>query len=723
MYMRLFSRLLVVITLLAVIGAWRFQLVATSHNAHASGSSPIQHVVIIMLENHTFDNYFGTFPGAFGKTLPQAANPQPRDYNHGSEAALAAIDGGKMDRFESHAKVQYKQSDIPIYWQYAQNFGLGDKFFSSLPTSSTPNHMTMVAAQSGGIFDTISPVGCSTSQNTLVHSRNVTTAADYWGYPCYTIPNLPDELTNAGLTWRYYCNVPIWNAPGLISSISTSKNVIKNIPSFISDVNSGNLASVSWITPTGNYTDHPPAFLEAAQNFVADNVNAIMNSQYWNNTAIFLTWDDWGAFYDHIAPPQIDALGLGPRVPLIVISPYAIAGHISHKTGEFSSFVKFIEHNFHLPSLGARDASIKVNDLMDFFNFSQTPLQPLILQHINYSRTLIVPTSGLGTTVKGTITPPIGGVSDSYKYDVIYTRTDTPVVHNVIIDGTAHAMSIVKQLPNGAGTQYEYQTTLAQGTHSYSFTFSDGAGTVTLPDNNLQYGGPEVHPFSVNADIAPIKPPVALPNQPINYTVTYTSPSNTAPTVAQVLIDGTPFNMQKNGNSTNYAAGVPYTYIANSLSAGLHLVEYRFDDGSGPATYLGRIAPVITPMLLTQPALSQSGNNVTFQVTYTDANGNAPTRATLYLDGSPLSQQMTLVSGSYSSGALFQLTTTVSPGSHQLFYVFADGQTSWAEPTGPGHITFTVGGSSSSIRLEHLNVPTLDLSNILSNPADPDDID
>src|SRR5260370_21807616 len=194
--MSLLKRFFIVAILFMVIGigTWRIWPENVSKHAHASGTSPIQHVVVIMLETYTFDNYFGTFPGVYGATLPQAPNPMPRDYNHGSEAILAAIDGGKMDHFEAHANVQYKQSDIPIYWQYAQTFGLGDKFFTSYATSSTPNHMTWFAAQSGGIFETVSPTGCGTAPNNLIHSRDITTANDYWSYPCYNINSLPDLL-------------------------------------------------------------------------------------------------------------------------------------------------------------------------------------------------------------------------------------------------------------------------------------------------------------------------------------------------------------------------------------------------------------------------------------------------------------------------------------------------------------------------------------------------
>jgi phospholipase C len=728
--MRLLKRFFIVTALLMVIslGTWRILPDTISKHAHASGTSPIQHVVVIMLENHTFDNYFGTFPGAYGVTLPQAPNPMPRDYNHGSEAALAAIDGGKMDHFEAHANVQYKQSDIPIYWQYAQNFGLGDKFFTSYASSSTPNHMTWFAAQSGGIFETLSPTGCGTAPNNLVHSRDVSTANDYWSYPCYNIRSVPDLLTSANLTWRYYNNVSIWNAPGMIQSVSNSPNVIGNISQFITDVNGGNLANVSWITPSSNFTDHPPALMEPAQNFVADNVNAIMNSSYWNNTAIFVTWDDWGSFYDHIKPPQIDALGLGMRVPVIVISPYAIKGYISHRTGDFSSFAKFIENNFNLPNLGQRDASPKISNLMDYFNFSQTRLSPLVLNHIPYSSTLVTPTTGLGSTVKGSLTPTIGGISDTYKFDVIYTPSDTPAIYNVIVDGTTYPMSPVKTLPGSAGTQYEYKTTLGVGTHSYSFTFSDptvsGGGTVTLPHNNVQYSGPEVHLFSVNGDTAPVSPSVALPNQPITYTATYTSPSNTPPTVAQVLIDGIAYNMQKQGTSTDYTKGMTYHYTANGLSAGLHFVQYSFNDGSTvkSATWLGRIAPTITPLLLSNSKVSQAGSNVTFQVTYSVINNPPATQATLYVDGTALPQQMTYVSGSYSAGAIYSLTTTLTPGSHSLYYLFSDGQTSWALPMSPGSIGFTVSAAGAKAHSIALNIPSFDTSDLLSSPDDPEDL-
>src|SRR5919108_4556896 len=152
--MHTMRRWYIAVPLIMIVGSgilWRSLPLLSAHHARAQGSSPIKHVVYIMLENHTFDNYFGRFPGVNGNSsLPRESNPLPSDYNHGSAPAYAAIDNGNMDGFEQHAFYQYTQADIPVYWSYAQQFGLSDNFFTSFATSSTPNHMAMFAAQNGG---------------------------------------------------------------------------------------------------------------------------------------------------------------------------------------------------------------------------------------------------------------------------------------------------------------------------------------------------------------------------------------------------------------------------------------------------------------------------------------------------------------------------------------------------------------------------------------------
>lgn len=708
-----FSRksLLIALAFVTVLtmGIWRLAPIVghTSQKARAASGSPITHIVYIMLENHTFDNFFGTFPGAYGDAnLAQAADPQPRDFNHGSEAALAAIDNGNMDGFESHAYYQYKQSDIPIYWSYAQHFGLGDKFFSSLPTSSTPNHMTMFAAQTGGIFETNAPLGCSSPQNALFHSQSLNTnpTSSYWSYPCYAIKTLPDLLTGANLSWKYYANVPIWNATLMVPSLSHSSNIVNNPMTFINDVKAGKMANVSWITPSSNYTDHPPASVIPAQNFIAQVSNAVMNSSYWNSSAIFVTWDDWGAFYDHVAPPQIDGIGLGPRVPLLVISPYAISGHISHQTSEFSSFVKFAERTFGFPigALGGRDASPQISDLTDYFDFTQPAQPPFILHTLPYDKTLLTPTTGAGATTKGNLSPTVGGTTDTFQFSIVYTPTQAPTTHNVVIDGTAYPMKPVKTLAGNVGVQYEYDTKLGVGNHSYTFVFSNPSGTTTtLPDNGISYTGPQVYPFSVDTTKARFSSPYALPGQPVTYTVPYMSPTGTAPTVAQVLIDGHAFTMTPTG--TNYKQGVKfsYTYTFGSSScliaseaaaqcAGLHQVAFRFDDGSsvttglGPMTTLATINPQITPMVLTNGTYTLgTGGNVTFNVTFKSVDNQTPNGA-VYVDGT--AYPMSPVSAGSSQ---YTVSVQLPTGPHKFFFLFSDTQTSWALPLAPTTVAFT----------------------------------
>ena len=312
-------------------------------------TTPIKHVVVIMMENHTFDNLFGTFPGANGVALRPAPDPIERDYDHTGPATLAAIDGGKMDDFPTRSMIQYHQADEPTYWAYATKYGLSDDFYSSAATSSTPNHLAMLAGQTGGNNETIDSKACSSAGNVLLYARS-TAGANSWSYPCYPVSSLPAELSSAGVTWRYYSAAQVWDTPSYIKGLAGSPDDIHNPAQFITDVQNGKMADVSWVTPSGGESDHPPAPLEAAESFVAKNVNAVMQSPYWSSTAIFVAWDDWGGFYDHVSPPVLDGVGLGPRVPLIAISPYARPGYVSHQQGEFASLMKFVEEDLGWPT-------------------------------------------------------------------------------------------------------------------------------------------------------------------------------------------------------------------------------------------------------------------------------------------------------------------------------------------------------------------------------------
>ena len=197
---------------------------------------------------------------------------------------------------------------------------------------------------------------------------------------------------------------------------------------------------------------------------------------------------------------------------------------------------------------------------------------------------------------------------------------------------------------------------------------------------SLQFPGPEVHPFFVDTGNAKI-PLTALTGQAVKYSVTYTSPSDTPPTLAEVFIDGIPHTMVSTGG-TDYIHGVAYTFTANSLSQGQHYTVFHFDDGSGPATYPGKMIPQITPLLVSNtsvnPTSGSSSTLFTFQTTFTDAAGTAPAQATLYVDTTPY--PMSYMSGSYSKGALFQVQTTLPTGNHTFFVVFSDSTSSWADP-------------------------------------------
>jgi len=372
----------------------------------AAQTNPIKHVVIIIKENRSFDNYFGTFPGANGATYGMAgskriplkhAQLESQDLPHGFKESLEAIDGGKMDGFYHLAAhdasyVQFHKEDIPNYWKYAQKFALADNFFSSMYGGSFPNHMYFAAASSDDIVGNPSGQkqhpqawGCDSLPGTYVIQVDPINGQRNNIFPCVDIPTLPDELNAAGHTWRYYSADRtaygfIWSVLDAISHIrygdQWSTNVL-NVNNFANDVANGQLADVTWITPTGPVSDHPPMSVCTGEGWSVQIINAIMNSQFWDSTAIFLTWDDFGGYYDHVPPPNVDYFGLGIRVPLIIISPYVVPGTVHHTVFEFSSLLSFSEKLFGLPPLTQRDK--EADDMMRAFDFNQKALPPLIL--------------------------------------------------------------------------------------------------------------------------------------------------------------------------------------------------------------------------------------------------------------------------------------------------------------------------------------------------------
>lgn len=366
-----------------------------------SGHDPaaIQHTVIIVQENHTFDNYFGTFPGAEGATSGPTSTgtvvpltPLP-DMNFAPlcnswDCAIQAMDGGKMDNFDLisgglTAYTQASQEQIPHYWAYAQHFVLADHYFTSVHGPSLPNHLFTVAAQSGGVIDNVGSSGAggvacdgsATGTVTVIDvNGNRTTES-----PCFDFKTLADLLEAAGISWKYYIDGDgifavfrqIRNSPMWTNNRGSSAQ-------FLQDAQSGHLPAVSWLITPWAGSEHPPNSICAGDNLTAQFVNAVMQGPAWNSTAIFVTYDDFGGSYDHVPPPQLDQFGLGPRVPLLIISPFAKPGYISHTVYEHSSLLKFVETRYRLQSLTARDAA--ASNMFDSFDFSQSPQPPLILQ-------------------------------------------------------------------------------------------------------------------------------------------------------------------------------------------------------------------------------------------------------------------------------------------------------------------------------------------------------
>jgi phospholipase C len=396
--------------------------------AAASAQTPIQHVVIILKENRSFDEYFGKFPGANGATqgtmsngqvvqLGQTPDPMPNDIGHAPEDWKRAYDGGKMDGFDKEtgafsstgadlAYSQMSQSQIPNYWRYAQAYVLGDNMFAPWKGGSFPNNVFSVAAQTGQ-YDpslggrwmyasvpkspTVSPLfqwGCDSPKDTLE------TMIDAQGtkstmFPCYGFQALPNILASNGVSWRYYGDAAdgrVFTHNGLdaISPVRNDPNLWSNVVSdatFTTDATAGALPAVSWVT--GRQLEHPLNTACAGENETVKYVNAIMNGPDWSSTAIFIYWDEWGGFYDHVRPPQADGVSYGFRVPLLIISPFARAGSsasggsIIHTFYSHLSPLKFIEDNWGMPSLTPKDAA--ANDMMDAFDFSAAPRPKLIL--------------------------------------------------------------------------------------------------------------------------------------------------------------------------------------------------------------------------------------------------------------------------------------------------------------------------------------------------------
>jgi phospholipase C len=390
-------------------------------SAPPAAGPKIDHIFIIVKENHTFDNYFGSYPGANGSMTAKDSTGAARSLtqpftdldvpgNNDWTSAHTDWNGGAMDSFDkgedtsifsflaklTHGPfVTYSPptgvtgGPAQYYWEIAQQGVLCDDFFSSVMGPSTPNHMFTVAATSGraisnaalttGVMKVLDASGKQVDHPSLFDTSEIPTA-------------LPNELEKKGLTWRYYNEKDTSTGASVLTALEGNDDsieiisAVKSLPSYSTcydetadlDQNisgliaAGKVGNVTWIHPNAIHSEHPvfSGVFNGSQ-WTRQIVNAIGMSQYWDHCAILITWDDYGGFYDHVPPPQVDDLGLGFRVPCIVVSPYARKGAVDSTLYEFSSMLKLAETTFGIAPMTARDAA--ASDMTNAFDFSQQP--------------------------------------------------------------------------------------------------------------------------------------------------------------------------------------------------------------------------------------------------------------------------------------------------------------------------------------------------------------
>jgi len=360
-----------------------------------------------------------------GQTITLAAESLATvyDLSHAHSAFVAMYNGGKMDGADqipvmcptgmpncAPANPQYyyvNPSEVAPYFQMAETYTFGDRMFQTNQGPSFPAHQFILSGTSAptatsnlfaaenpiGVKNADSDTGCTAPSQETVAMIDPSGDESSTQYPCFDHPTLTDLLDTKGVSWHYYAagisssQTSIWTAPNAIKHIcdpttqngqSTctgtewSNNVTLTPSQVLTDIANSQLAQVAWVTPDGADSDHPSGNTGGGPSWVASVVNAIGNSPYWANTAIIITWDDWGGWYDHVAPKVLNSYEYGFRVPLIVISPYTKPAYISHATHDFGSILKFVEEVFGTTSLGYAD--VKADDLADCFNYSQTPL-------------------------------------------------------------------------------------------------------------------------------------------------------------------------------------------------------------------------------------------------------------------------------------------------------------------------------------------------------------
>jgi phospholipase C len=370
------------------------------------GKNGVDHVVLIIQENRSFDNLFMGYPGAdtqtFGLThtnehvdLKSVSLAADYDISHNLLDFIAADNNGQMNGFDLEGPgntgphpgglpeyAYVPRSETGPYWNMASQYTLADKTFSSQIDSSFAAHQYLIAGQAGDTVNapTHPPWGCDAPAGTTVPTLGPNRSFGPSIFPCFTYTTLADQLDAKKISWRYYAPAIsgpdsglIWSAFDAIHAVrygpDWTDHVISPETQVLTDINAGDLASVTWIAPDLKNSDHALSLSTTGPDWVASIVNALGKSKMWSSTVVFVLWDDWGGWYDHVAPPFVDNDGLGIRVPLLVISPFAKKGHVSHVRYEWGSLLKFIETTYGLHAIAASDG--RANPLDDCFDFAQ----------------------------------------------------------------------------------------------------------------------------------------------------------------------------------------------------------------------------------------------------------------------------------------------------------------------------------------------------------------
>jgi phospholipase C len=385
--------------LLSIVLSGTQALPAVASNPDQNTSTPIHHYITVLQQNHTFDSLYGTYPGADGLptgtclpanepgehkscVIPFHVGTYPvTDMSHNNAIFALDYNGGKMDGFvralnSSYldgklSMAYYDSRDLGYYWNLAQEYVLFDRYFSSARANSVPNRLYWVAGTTGTTTNHIPAQGFN------------------------EITTIFDRLQERGISWKFYVAnydptlnyrslknltylppqvqwVPLLSFDRFIDDPKLSSHIV-DLKQYYVDVQNGTLPAVSYIVLLGA-SEHPGSSIQLGEKAVRSMIQALMQSNSWSSSAFLLSYDDFGGWYDHVAPPQVDANGYGFRVPALLVSPYARRGYIDSTQLDHTASLKFIEDNWGIRPLAARDA--KANNLLSAFDFSKPPREP-----------------------------------------------------------------------------------------------------------------------------------------------------------------------------------------------------------------------------------------------------------------------------------------------------------------------------------------------------------